>query len=253
MTDPWAGGPFLGVLGGMGPMAGAVFMQRLTALTPADIDQQHVPAILWSDPRVPDRPAGRAGTGADPLPWMRNGMHQLERAGAGAIVIPCNTAHLWYDALAASVPIPVLHIVDAVIGDLQRLGVRGGRVGLLGTSATLGAGLYQGRLAQSGYASVVPDETELARYCSEAIRVVKMNRLDAAQAPAADAVARLRSRGVEAVVLGCTELPLALPHAMRGSLGTVVTDSIDALALAALAWHGSTAGKTQTPARGITA
>jgi len=252
MTDPVAGGPFLGVLGGMGPMAGAVFMERLTALTPADIDQQHVPAILWSDPRVPDRPAGRAGTGADPLPWMCNGMHHLERAGAGAIVIPCNTAHLWYDALAASVSIPVLHIVDAVIGDLQRLGLRGGRVGLLGTSATLGSGLYQGRLAESGYVPVVPGETELARYCTEAIRLVKRNRLDAAQAPAADAVARLCSRGVDAVVLGCTELPLALPHAMRGSLGTVVTDSIDALALAALAWHEGAAGKARVPARGMT-
>ncbi|HEU0229983.1 MAG TPA: amino acid racemase [Burkholderiaceae bacterium] len=239
MSDPVIAGPFLGVLGGMGPMASAVFMQRLTALTPAEADQQHVPAILWSDPRVPDRPAGRAGTGADPLPWMRNGMRHLENAGAGAIVIPCNTAHLWYDALAASVSVPVLHIVDAVIDDLRRQGLRYGRIGLLGTAATLGLGLYQDRLAKSGYVPVIPDGEVLAGYCAESIRLVKMNRLADAQAPAMEAVARLRDRGVDAVVLGCTELPLALPHAVRGALDTVLTDSIDALALAAVAWHSA--------------
>ena len=56
--DPFSA-PFLGVLGGMGPMAGAAFMARLTALTEASSDQEHIPAILWSDPRVPDRTRSR--------------------------------------------------------------------------------------------------------------------------------------------------------------------------------------------------
>ena len=60
----------LGVLGGMGPLAGATFMQRLTLLTPADRDQDHIPSILWSDPRVPDRTAARLSGGEDPLPWL---------------------------------------------------------------------------------------------------------------------------------------------------------------------------------------
>ena len=87
MNDTQFEGRFLGVLGGMGPMAGAVFMQRLVALTDSPSDQQHVPAILWNDPRVPDRPAGFAGAGPDPLPWMKNGVSKLVQAGAAALVV----------------------------------------------------------------------------------------------------------------------------------------------------------------------
>src|SRR5690606_5635194 len=118
MSDTEFSGRFLGVLGGMGPMASAVFMVRLTALTNAASDQQHLPTMLWSDPRIPDRPAGHAGTGPDPFPWMLNGVRHMERAGVGAIAVPCNTAHLWYDRLVASTSLTVLHIVGAVIDDL---------------------------------------------------------------------------------------------------------------------------------------
>ena len=85
----------LGVLGGMGPLASAHFMLRLTLLTPAERDQEHIPTILWSDPRIPDRIAGLKGTGPDPLPWLLHGIHGLRQAGCGAIVIPCNTVHAW--------------------------------------------------------------------------------------------------------------------------------------------------------------
>jgi hypothetical protein len=70
----------LGVLGGMGPMAGAVFMERLTAMTKVQYDQQHIPAVLWSDPRVPDRTQAKLHGGEDPLPWLLNGIRHL---GAG--------------------------------------------------------------------------------------------------------------------------------------------------------------------------
>ena len=84
----------LGVLGGMpGPLASAQFMVRLTLLTPATRDQDHIPAVLWSDPRVPDRTVGRLSGGADPLPWLLRGIEGLQHAGCGAIAIPCNTAH----------------------------------------------------------------------------------------------------------------------------------------------------------------
>src|SRR5215468_4341968 len=89
----------LGVLGGMGPLASAQFMVRLTLLTPAMRDQDHIPTVLWSDPRVPDRTAGRLGGGTDPLPSLLRGIEGLCRAGCGAVAIPCNTAHGWYDAM----------------------------------------------------------------------------------------------------------------------------------------------------------
>ncbi|TAL87836.1 MAG: aspartate/glutamate racemase family protein [Candidimonas sp.] len=231
-------GRFLGVLGGMGPMAGAAFMARLIALTPGVYDQQHVPVILWSDPRVPDRPAGYAKQGVDPLPWMQNGVSHLVRAGAQAIVIPCNTAHLWYEPLAATSGVPILHIVQAVIDDLRRQGIDRGRIGVMGTATTLKSRLYQSALQAQGYEWIIPVGTQLEQYCADSIRQVKMNRLDLAYTPAVEVVADLRRHGADAVVLGCTELPLAIPHERRAELGIAMTDSIDALALAALEWHG---------------
>ena len=105
----------LGVLGGMGPMAGATFAARVVALTPAARDQDHIPLVLCNDPRVPDRSSARLGQGEDPLPAMLRGLRLLERAGATLVAIPCNTAHLWYDQLAAATSLPVLHIVGRVL------------------------------------------------------------------------------------------------------------------------------------------
>src|SRR5690606_7615274 len=183
MSDSEFAGRFLGVLGGMGPMASAVFMVRLTALTDAACDQHHMPAMLWSDPRIPDRPAGHAGTGADPFPWMLNGIRHMERAGAGAIAIPCNTAHLWYDKLASSTSLAVLHIVRSVAADLRRNGIMHGRIGLLGTAATLDSGLYQRELEAQGYDCALL-QSDLLHCCAEAIRLVKLNQTEAALEPA---------------------------------------------------------------------
>src|ERR1700743_751536 len=122
---------YLGVLGGMGPMARALFMERLTALTPVQSDQSHIPAILWSDPRIPDRNDAKFHGGEDPLPWLIHGASRLRDAGAGAIVIPCNTAHFWYDSLKQQISIPVLHIVQAVAANLRRMGIHGGCIGLM--------------------------------------------------------------------------------------------------------------------------
>ena len=223
----------LGVLGGMGPMAGATFAARVVALTPAARDQDHIPLVLCNDPRVPDRSSARLGQGEDPLPAMLRGLRLLERAGATLVAIPCNTAHLWYDQLAAATSLPVLHIVESVCDDLERLGAAGCRVGLMGTAATLQLDLYGEPLRRRGF-EVLPTEPEEVRLCAQAIEAVKANDCEQAFAPAAACVERLVARGAQAVVLGCTELPLAVPHARRGAFGAVVTDSIDALARAAI-------------------
>lgn len=223
----------LGVLGGMGPMAGATFASRMVALTAAACDQDHIPLVLCNDPRVPDRTSARLGQGEDPLPAMVRGVRMLERAGATLIAIPCNTAHLWYDQLAAATTLPLLHIVESVCDDLERLGAGASRIGLMGTAATLQLDLYGEPLRRRGF-QVLTTEPEEVRLCAQAIEAVKANDGDSAFAPASACMARLIARGAQAIVLGCTELPLAVPHASRGAFGVVVTDSIDALARAAI-------------------
>ncbi len=233
------GGKILGVLGGMGPLASAQFMLRLTLLTPAELDQDHVPAVLWSDPRVPARVAGQRGTGPDPLPWLVHGLRGLEQAGCGAIAIPCNLAHVWFDRMRAATKLPMLHIVDAAATELRRQAVPDGPVGVMGTAETLRVRLYQDRLEALGRPCVVPTEAEMDGFVTPAIADVKANRVEAAYAPLAEIVGRLRDRGAKAVVLGCTEIPLGIQAGPHGTLGVAIIDTIDALARAAITWARS--------------
>ena len=227
----------LGVLGGMGPLASAHFMVRLTQLTPAARDQDHIPTVLWSDPRVPDRTVGQPIGEADPLPWLLGGVQGLQRAGCGAIAIPCNTAHRWYDALHDAAQVPILHIVDAAATDLRRIGFAAGRCGVMATRTALAMRLYQDRLGARGWDCIVPSPDEMDRLVSPAIALVKQNRMADAYEPLAETVRSLASRGATVVVLGCTEIPLGIQAGPPPDLPVV--DSTDALARAAIEWARS--------------
>ncbi|MDB5415355.1 MAG: glutamate racemase [Rubritepida sp.] len=221
----------LGVLGGMGPLASAEFMRQLTLLTPAERDQDHIPTILWSDPRVPDRTEARVHGGEDPLPALMRGIRGLEAAGCGAIVIPCNTAHGWYDAMQAGTSLPILHIVDAAAEELRRQGIAGGPIGLMGTTGTLDMRLYQERL---GIECLTPDPDVQEGQVMPAVGLVKANRVADAYAPLAEVARGLRRRGAVAVMLGCTEIPLGV--AAGPALEFPVVDTVAALARAAIGW-----------------
>ena len=231
------GDKVLGVLGGMGPLASAQFMLRLTLLTPADRDQDHIPAVLWSDPRIPDRTRGKNRSGADdPLPWLLRGINGLKQAGCGAIAIPCNTAHLWYQEMADAAGRPVLHIVDAAATDLRRMGIGPGKIGLMGTAATLAMRLYQDRLSGQGWDCITPDDDQMARLVMPAIAMVKANQVAESYEPLATVANSLAARGASAVVLGCTEIPLGIQAGPASGLHAPVVDTIDALARASIAW-----------------
>ncbi len=222
----------LGVLGGMGPLASAEFIRSLTLQTPATRDQDHIPTILVSDGRVPDRTAARQGRGPDPLPALLRGIRILEAAGCGAIAIPCNTAHGWFDGMAAATALPILHIVDAAAADLRAQIVAGGRIGLMGTAATMAMRLYEDRL--TGYEVIAPSAEEQADLVTPGIELVKANDEAASYAPLAEMAARLHARGARAVVLGCTEIPLGI--AAGPTLPFPVVDTVAALARAAIRW-----------------
>jgi aspartate racemase len=230
----------LGVLGGMGPLASAHFMVRLTELTPASCDQEHIRAVLWSDPTIPDRSSHRLQGGADPLPALLRGLHGLRAAGCGAVAIPCNTAHGWYEEMRAA-GLPILHIVDAAAAALRAV-LPSGTVGVMGTSATLQMRLYQDRLQARGWQVIVPDAEAMQREVMPAIALVKANRVAEAYAPLATVAQRLVRRGAGAVVLGCTEIPLGIKAGPATEIGVPLIDTIDSLALAAIAWaRGETA------------
>jgi aspartate racemase len=123
----------LGVLGGMGPLATADFMQKLISVTPSINDQNHIPAVVWSVPQVADRSEFILNGLEDPFPMLLNGVNKLKSVGACVIAIPCNTAHFWADKLADETRIHILHMADAVAIQVKALLPDGGKVGLLAT------------------------------------------------------------------------------------------------------------------------
>lgn len=215
----------LGVLGGLGPMSTFRFCELLTSHTRADCDADHIDMLISSRASTPDRTAFILGkSDRSPLPAMQEETDRLVRGGAELIVIPCNTAHYFYDALAAGCPVPMLNIVRETVGQLHRMGVR--RFGLLATEGTVRSRSYRRYTEGTGMDCLTPDCREQAVITSIIYGAVKCGKSPdmAAFRAVADS---LLARGCEALVLGCTELSL-LPK--DGLDPAVFIDSLDVLA-----------------------
>lgn len=212
----------IGVVGGMGPWATLDFFEKVLRATPARRDQEHLRLIIDNNPTIPDRGPAILGDGEDPTPALVATARNVEAAGADLIVIPCNTAHYFYQAIQAAVRVPVLHIMQEVAGAASRRFPRLGRVGLLATRATVATGLYQDAFRPLGAAVVIPDERG-QEVIDRLIYAIKAQRVDDALRSAGVAVGRgLARAGAEAMILGCTELPLVLGE---DTLGLPMLDS----------------------------
>lgn len=235
MTSPQAGpgapdGPRVevGVIGGVGPAATVCFLDLVVRHTAAERDQDHVDLVVLQHSGIPDRTAYILGQSQEnPGPVMAADARRLEGLGVGFVVVPCNTAHHFTDEVAAAVAVPVLSIVDETADEaVARPGVR--RVGVLATSGTLAARVYQRAFDARGVESLVPDAADQAVVMRIIYDQVKAGR--PADVAALHAVAdRLRERGADVVVLGCTELSVvAAQHDLLGD--DRYLDSLDVLA-----------------------
>jgi aspartate racemase len=225
---------FLGVLGGMGPLATADFLRKLVENTPARTDQEHIPVLVYGDCTTPDRTENVLGRGPSPLPQLLAGIRHLIQSGAKAICIPCNSAHCWYDELAAASAVPVFHIVRASADQVRKKNPAARTVGVLSTLGTHRMGIYRATLVAMGFAVVTPTDAEFDTLVSPAIALIKANRLEEAEAIFARAAAQLRERGAEIIILGCTEIPIGMQRQYRETPGLFV-DSNEALTLEVVA------------------
>lgn len=229
----------IGVLGGMGPLATLDFMHKVLDATPAATDQQHVPLIVHSVPQIPDRSTAIQQQTDTPFLPMLAGIRQLERCGVDAIVIPCNTAHFWYDRLARATQTPILHIVDAVADELARQDSTGGRYALMATRGTLTTGVYDRMPAGFSGHFEAPDESVQSQV-DDTIRLVKAGQEAEARRIGSQALQQLiDEQGYNGVVLACTELPVALRQTAHDAY---CLDATQALARQAVRFslHGGT-------------
>jgi aspartate racemase len=231
--------PLIGVLGGMGPLATVDFLHKVVASTPATIDQEHVPLLVWNVPQIPDRQKALAGAGESPLPALLRGIKKLNEGGATRIVIPCNTAHLWGDALAEASAAPLIHIVDAAIAAVEESAIPDAPVGIVATRGTLAAGLYQKRLTARGVSFLTNTDDELDALFTPGCYAIKQRRLDHGGSLLESAARQLVRRGAQTLILACTEVPVGLAH-IRSDLLSISIDATQALADACICyWRDS--------------
>jgi aspartate racemase len=233
----------IGILGGMGPEATLDCFGKIIRNTPAQRDQDHFRVIIDSNPAVPDRTAAIIGDGQSPVPVMVEGCHTLEKAGADFIIIPCVSAHFFIDEIQQQANLPILSIFDAVAESIIRNYPKVKTVGLLGTTGTIKGGLFQKRLAQNCINTVVPQEAVQSTIMA-AIYDIKnaaptrtRSEITADLVAAADCLIAAQPDGAQAIIAGCTEIPLALG---QQHLSVPYFDSLTILARAAILHAGVT-------------
>lgn len=196
----------LGIIGGLGPMATAYFMQLLTQMSDAETDQDHMDILVYSKPSIPDRTQYILGkSDENPVPEMVFAGRTLRQMGAQLIAIPCITAHYFHEELEAQTGLPIINAIEETALCLKREGVRS--VGLLATDGTIQSGLFQKKLEAYHVQCVLPTsdmQREVMRIIYEEVkagRAVDMERF----LRISD---ELSSRGAQVILLGCTELSL---------------------------------------------
>ncbi|TIP05248.1 MAG: aspartate/glutamate racemase family protein [Mesorhizobium sp.] len=224
--------PQLGIIGGLGPLASADFYFKLTRMTEALRDNEHVPSVLLSVPQLPDRTEAILAGHDGPLAPLRAGIATLNELGVACIAMPCNTAHHWYDKLAADSRAEIIHIGDAVTAEIRRSLDRG-RVANLATRGTRVSGFYQNRISAAGFEVCVPAVAEFQERVDSAIMLVKAGSIAQAAAETERALHLAQMAGAEVALLGCTELSV-VAASLGDTNGLVVVDSNAALARASL-------------------
>lgn len=200
----------LGIFGGMGPEATADLYRQIVKLTPASIDQDHIPTLIYSLPQVPDRIASIDNNDLSIVPFIVEGVTRIEKAGASFIAIPCNTVHFYFDYMQDAVTIPIINMIEETVKEVKINYPDIKKVGLLATSGTIKTQLYNNELKANGYEVIIPEKDIEEEYVMKAVWGIKSG-VDQQINEDLLAIAgqHLIDNGAELLVLGCTEIPLA--------------------------------------------
>ncbi|HUN71612.1 MAG TPA: amino acid racemase [Steroidobacteraceae bacterium] len=218
-----------GVLGGMGPEATLVFLEKFYSLTRGRLEQARPALLVNIDPQVPDRNKAWSGFGNSPAAALAQMGRSLKRAGADFCVMACVTAHGWVESFEREVGIPLLRMPD-VVADAQGVGAgANGPVGLLATTTTLEMKLFQNAFAARNNSLIVPD-----RIGQEALMhaIYAIKKGEEARSSVLAVAKSLVGRGARTVLLGCTDLSVLSPLRLERC---AVVDALDLLAERTLA------------------
>lgn len=226
----------VGVLGGVGPLATVYFMNMIIDMTDADTDQEHINMLVSNHATIPDRTEYILKKSINsPLEDMIDDAKMLEAAGCRFIVIPCNTAHYFFEDIKNSVSIPVLNIIKEAINYASEMGSKKNRersikrLGILATEGTVSSGTYSFYGKTEGVECVAPDE-EYQKKVNHMIYGRVKAGLSVSLTEMEDVIEHMRNKGCDAVIMGCTELSVIYRDLKLDELYDDVVDSLTALA-----------------------
>jgi aspartate racemase len=216
----------------MGPESTSDLFLKIIKNTPARKDQEHLRIIIDNNPKIPDRTKAIVYGEDDPLPYLIQSAERLQKARADFIIIPCNAAHHWLEQLRVKMNIPIMNMIEEGVRAIkEELSIK--KAGLLATLGTLRAGLYQKEFKQSGLELIEPirKERELLMKAIYGIKGIKAGYKREGRKALLTVGRRLIDRGAEAIVEGCTEIPLVLS---KGDFSAPLIDPTEILARASI-------------------
>jgi aspartate racemase len=215
----------IGILGGMGTQAGLDFCNKLAILNRGKIDQEYPLFLLYNKANIPGRPesiglhtknlSNRVVNNKSKkkyhlvLKSLLKGCQLLKKSKCKFIVVPCNTAHYWYDDLKKKIKLPIINMPKEVFNHTLKKCKKNSSIGLLATEGTLKTGIYN-KFFDKQFSLIYPNTSTQKNSVNKAIKLVKMGKVKAANRMIKPAINYLIKNKCKKIILGCTELPIAI-------------------------------------------
>ncbi|WP_312518991.1 amino acid racemase [Anaerospora sp.] len=228
----------IGIIGGMGAAATCDLFNKIITMTDAKSDQEHIHVLIDCNTNIPDRTKAILGRGKDPVPEMVRSGIRLQSMGADVLIIPCNTAHYFYDKITPFFDIPLLNMLELTAQEIKNRNI--GKIGLLASDGTITSRVYHTVLAEAGIDVIIPSPENQISVMNVIYNGVKAANWDIDLTAFYTAIDELFEHGAEMLLLGCTELPVAfeLFHIDRPAI-----DPTTVLAAAAIQFADHSLGK----------
>ncbi len=197
----------IGIIGGMGPMATVDLYKKIIELTPANSDNEHLHVVIDSNTNIADRTSNILGMGKDPTQELIRSAITLENMRADLLIMPCNTAHFYYDRITPFIKVPFINMIDETAKEIRRIGLK--KVGLLTTDGVIKSEVYTKTFSEYGIEEMHPDERNQKEVMNIIYNGIKAANYNIDTIRFKGVIEKLLEQGAECLVLGCTELPIA--------------------------------------------
>jgi aspartate racemase len=205
----------IGIIGGMGPQATIDLFQKIVNLTPIKKEQEHLRIIIDNNPEIPDRTKAIFKKGKNPLPYFIKSARKLKEVGVDFIIIPCNTAHYFYNDLQKEIKIPVINMIEEVVNEIKRkFKYLPKKIGLLATSGTIKSRIYHKYFKKVGIKVITPDKFLQRKVMNLIYGKCGIKRSKMISKVVKDSFKKiikvLIQKGVKAIIIGCTDISIVI-------------------------------------------